>query len=385
MATGRIPTTANSPLTAKGDLFTFSTGSAKLAVGNDGETLVADSSTSTGLAYREDYAAGKNKFINGDLTINQRAFSSTTTTGTYTFDRWACGMSDGTVTVSAQVFTPGSAPVAGYEFANYVRIVTSGQTATSASSNFVQRIEDIRTFAGQTVTVSFWAKAATGTPQIAVGGTQNFGTSGSSFVRLTAQKVTLSTSWARYSATLSVPSISGKTIGTGNSTLIMEFWVSSGSDFATRTDTLGIQNNTFEMAGFQVEEGSVATAFQTATGTIQGELAACQRYYVRYSSTDVFHSYANGMTTSTTVGYVTVPLPVEMRTAPTTLDTSTVTKLETYNSLASNKVLSAIAIDRPSTKAFSLVCTITGATNGQVITLRNSNDATAFFGVSAEL
>ena len=61
MATGRIPTTANSPLTAKGDLFTFSTGSAKLAVGNNGETLVADSSTSTGLRYKEDYAAGKNK------------------------------------------------------------------------------------------------------------------------------------------------------------------------------------------------------------------------------------------------------------------------------------------------------------------------------------
>lgn len=52
MATGRIPTTANSPLTAKGDLFTFSTGSAKLAVGSNGDTLVADSSTATGLKYQ---------------------------------------------------------------------------------------------------------------------------------------------------------------------------------------------------------------------------------------------------------------------------------------------------------------------------------------------
>jgi hypothetical protein len=39
MATGRVPTTANSPLTAKGDLFTFSTTQARLAVGNDGEQI----------------------------------------------------------------------------------------------------------------------------------------------------------------------------------------------------------------------------------------------------------------------------------------------------------------------------------------------------------
>ncbi len=51
MATGRIPTSANSPLTTKGDLFTFSTGSAKLAVGSNTHTLVADSAEATGLKY----------------------------------------------------------------------------------------------------------------------------------------------------------------------------------------------------------------------------------------------------------------------------------------------------------------------------------------------
>ena len=51
MATGRVPTTANSPLTAKGDLFTYSTAPARLAVGNNGETLIADSTASTGLKW----------------------------------------------------------------------------------------------------------------------------------------------------------------------------------------------------------------------------------------------------------------------------------------------------------------------------------------------
>jgi hypothetical protein len=51
MATGRVPTTANSPLTAKGDLFGYSTAPARLAVGNDGEQIVADSSAATGLKW----------------------------------------------------------------------------------------------------------------------------------------------------------------------------------------------------------------------------------------------------------------------------------------------------------------------------------------------
>lgn len=58
MATGRVPTTANSPLTAKGDLFTYSTAPARLAVGNNGDTIVADSSTATGLAYSKNAPLG---------------------------------------------------------------------------------------------------------------------------------------------------------------------------------------------------------------------------------------------------------------------------------------------------------------------------------------
>ena len=95
------------------------------------------------------FIAGKNKFINGDFNINQRAFSSTTTSNVFMFDRWKTECSGGTVTYSAQTFTAGAAPVAGYESTNYLQVVTSGQSGTNYADMY-QNIEDVRALAGQT-------------------------------------------------------------------------------------------------------------------------------------------------------------------------------------------------------------------------------------------
>jgi hypothetical protein len=321
-----------------------------LAVGNNGESLVADSSTSTGLSYQENYAAGKNKFINGDFRINQRAFTSTTATAsTYGFDRWITSSSDGTVTFSAQTFTPGTAPVSGYEAINFLRAATTGQTLASANTQIHQRVEDVRTFAGQTITISFWAKAASGTPKIAVEVSQAFGTGGSpsSTVNTYAGQVTTSTSWARYSVTVSVPSISGKTIGTdsNSSSLPIRFHTSAGSDLNARTGSLGIQNATIDIWGIQAEDGSVATAFQTATGTIQGELAACQRYYLKSYNQDTAPATASNsvgnfqfqaISATPTASRANVRFPVTMRTSPTitVYSTNSGTSAKLYNEAA---------------------------------------------------
>ena len=265
------------------------------------------------------FAAGKNKIINGDFNINQRAFSTSTVSTAYGFDRFMMIFVDGTVTYSAQTFTPGTAPVAGYEAKNFARIVTTGQTLTSARANWKQAIEDVRTLAGQTATVSFWAKAASGTPKIAVEFFQAFGSGGSpsTGVATLAGQVTLSTSWARYSVTVAVPSISGKTIGTtaNTSEIQCNLFVSAGSDLNARTGSLGIQSNTFDIWGVQVEAGSIATPFQTATGTIQGELAACQRYYYQFA-TGTQKFMGNPVYYATTSLWCPVSFPVTMRTAP---------------------------------------------------------------------
>ena len=290
-----------------------------LSAGSNGDTVLADSSTSTGLRWQGDYAAGKNKIINGDFAINQRGFTSTTSLNVFAFDRfdWGGAAFTSGLTISAQTFTPGAAPVAGYESTNYLRAVTLLVGAGATTQIYLRnRIVDVRTFAGQTMTVSFWAKANSGTPNLGVRLEQDFGSGGSSSVFTLVGAVTaISTSWARYSFTLAVPSISGKTVGAG-SHLELRFYISAGASVSD-VGAVGNQDNTFDFWGFQAEQGSVATAFQTATGTLQGELGACQRYYQILGNGANAQPIGCGSYYTTTDVYCDIPLKVTMRTAPT--------------------------------------------------------------------
>jgi hypothetical protein len=372
----------NSIVDAKGDIVAASAADtpARLAVGSDGETLVADSSTSTGLSYQANWAAGKNKIINGDFNVNQRNLTSTTTNNIYGFDRWTWLYSGGTATWSAQTFTPGAAPVTGYESTNFSRVVTSGQSGTGDYAFVGQRIENARTFAGQTVTVSFWAKAATGTPKVGISFEQSFGSGGSGGVIVNAGNVTISTSWARYSLTVAIPSISGKTIGAG-SFLILEMWSSAGSTLSAYTG-IGVQNATIDIWGVQVEAGSVATAFQTATGTIQGELAACQRYYWRTTGTGYSRFTQFTPASSATLVYAQIQNPVQMRVKPTSIDFSS---LIWWDNVSIGNAIGALTINADSNPLNTFLdAASTGMTqyrNYQIM----ANGGTGFIGLSAEL
>jgi hypothetical protein len=329
--------------------------------------------------------AGKNKIINGDCTINQRAFSSSTSSGSYLVDRFGGGNSGGTVTYSVQQFTPGAAPVAGYEAKQFMRLVVSGQSAAGDFATVAQEIEDVRTFAGQTITVSFWAKANTGTPSISVDLLQKFGSGGSpsSSVSTAAGKNAITTSWARYSYTVALPSISGKTLGTTDNTssLRLRVWVSAGSTYNTETTTLGTQANTFDIWGVQVEYGSKATPFETATGTIQGELAACQRYYWRFTGDSVYQPYAVGTAFSTTVAQFCLQNPVPMRVAPTSIDFTSIAVTDSSSAFS----VSAITFGNAGKFASSLNATASSLTQFRPYILVNNNSTSGYLGLSAEL
>jgi hypothetical protein len=339
------------------------------------------------------FAAAKNKILNGDFYINQRNFTSTVYTGgngNYDFDRWISGTGgDSTSTVTPQTFTPGAAPVAGYEGKTFYRCVTSGGTNSTTRADVAQFIESVRTFAGQTITVSFWAKAASGTPSIGLEVTQSFGSGGSpsSSVNTAVGAIPITTSWARYYATVAIPSISGKTIGTANNDYLgVRLWLSAGSSNATRASSIGIQNNTFDIWGVQAEAGNVATPFQTATGTLQGELAACQRYYYRAVS-PTGNGIGIGMVDSTTIALIKTYFPVTMRTSPSALDqTGTATNYAVRTSGTTITNLSAVpAFNNASTnEAVTTFTVASGLTAGQAA-LGRAQVSGAYLGWSAEL
>ena len=233
------------------------------------------------------FYAGKNKIINGAMYWSQRGTTFTSpANGSYTLDRWRFeNNGTGTVTISQQAFTPGAAPVSGYESSYFLRISTTA-VGTSTAFDVTQRIEDVTTFAGQTVTVSFFAKADSARTVTPIFG-QNFGSGGSGSVFTSGSAITLTTSWARYTQTISLPSISGKTVG-------------ASSFLQLFLRTVPAASSVIDIWGVQVEAGSVATAFQTATGTLQGELAACQRYYQKS------YNIETSPTTSSTIGAVSI-------------------------------------------------------------------------------
>ena len=322
-----------------------------------GEVLTAtnmnDLSGSVNLLQSAQYAAGKNKIINGDFGVWQRGTSFTNPAAfSYSVDRWRWG-SDGTTQTtifSQQTFTPGTAPVTGYEGTYFLRWNRSVAGTGATYDDFYQPIEDVRTFAGQTATVSFWAKADSArTLNVLL--SQNFGSGGSAQVsNIGTTSLSVTTSWARYSATITVPSVSGKTIGTGSSL-----------GYIFRPNTLNT-TFTFDIWGVQIEEGSTASEFQTATGTIQGELAACQRYLPAFTGPNsAVMGYAYGTNTS----LFNIPFPVTARVAPTGVTNSGTTNAYALNTATS--VTPAFSVSSINNCQITASHTITAGQGAQLV------------------
>jgi hypothetical protein len=318
--------------------------------------------------------AGKNKIINGDMNVWQRGTSFSLGGGnTYTADRWGALTPFGdVVTASQQAFTAGAAPVTGYESAFFLRFTRASGTS---GYYFSQKIESVRTFAAQTVTVSFWAKASVGFTPSNIYLQQDFGTSGSSAVGTYATSLQpITTAWARYSYTIAVPSITGKTIGTGGDDLQLIFNVNPGT-----------ASSTVDIWGVQVEAGSTATAFQTASGSLQGELALCQRYYKRFIAGGAY-----GQTSSSAYAYNTIlavgnyALGTTMRTTPSSVDSSTIA-FRNYGDTV--YALSAVTLDATKSTPDQAVIygTVVGAVAGNVGTICANNNTVGYIGFSAEL
>lgn len=250
-------------------------------------------------------AGFRNAIINGTFDVWQRgtSFLNPAAFTQLTADRWmpAYDGSGGTRTLSRQTFTNGQTDVPG-EPAYFFRWDQSVAGTGATYNALLQRIESVRTFAGQQVTLSFYAKAAASLTMPSVFFNQTFGTGGSPSSSVYTPLVTnlvIGTSWTKFSITANVPSISGKTLGTNaNDFLSVEFQLPLNSTF------------TLDLAQVQLELGPVATPFERRPyGT---ELALCQRYYTVLTRQLVYEGWLEA-------GYSAInniALPVQLRATP---------------------------------------------------------------------
>ena len=225
----------------------------------------------------------ENRIINGDMGIWQRGTSGTAN-GYTAADRWGNFFVGGTVTQARQSFALGDA-LGSTQPTYFLRQTVSGQTLSTQYAHTIQRIEGVRSYAGQTITVLGWAKVTSGTANMAVEALQSFGTGGSPSADvngISPTTVALTTSWAPFAVVMAIPSVSGKTLGSGgNDFLALNFWSSAGSDYNSRTNSLGLQTISVDLWGIHIRIGTW-TASDAALyrprdpGT---ELALCQRYY----------------------------------------------------------------------------------------------------------
>jgi hypothetical protein len=209
---------------------------------------------------------GKNLIIDGGFLFWDEG-TVQTSSGYGSDTMWVNENAGSTKTHTRQTFTLGQTDVPGNP-RYYSRTVVS---AGAAAGHFVkkdQRIEDVTVTAGRTVTLSFYARADAN-KNIAAEFVQDFGTGGSPSANVDSIGVTtfnLTTSWQKFSTTVSIPSIAGKTLGNaGNDYFRASFWFDAGSQYNGRTNSLGHQSGTFEIANVQLEFGGVDTDFEYRT------------------------------------------------------------------------------------------------------------------------
>ena len=391
------------PVTTKGDLFTFSTTDARLAVGNNGEGLVADSTATTGLRWQGDYAAGKNLVINGNQNVSQRGTSFTSNASNiniYTTDRFQARNSAlGEYTITQETDAPAG-------FGNSAKWLCTTAAASPAASAFLiyrtkfegQQLQALQygTATAQTTTLSFWVKSnLTGTFIC-----QLFTEAPSSRNISASYTINAAATWEKKTITFVGDTVGVLTTGT-NLALNVNWFLGAGSNktagslqttWAATSDTgaatgqtnLGsATSNYWQITGVQWEIGNTGTSFQLATGTIQGELAACQRYYFRNSgasTNDVILGFSGVSGSTTTPGFIFQP-PVTMRVKPTSVDFANLQATD----LTAGYALSALAIQSASQPNVIYIT----ATSAILVAFRPlgivASAASAYLGFSAEL
>jgi hypothetical protein len=224
---------------------------------------------------------GRNLLHNPLFNVAQRG-AGPWTASAYTADRWKTSIVTDAATFSIVPMGDTDRAAIGDEAVQSALYCSfTGNAATGATTSAFQPIENVRRLSGKTVTVSFWAQGSA-TLKFGINVFQYFGTGGSPsptvYALATGSAVTVSGTWARYSATIPIPSISGKTLGTnGDHATTVQFFYSSGATGNATAGNIGVQSGVINLWGVQLEIGSVATPLEKPDPRY--DLSNCQRFY----------------------------------------------------------------------------------------------------------
>ena len=338
---------------------------------------VVNSLTTTGGDVYGGLYGFRNRIINGAMGIWQRGttYALTNSNAYGSVDRWSFLQSTTANGVANQV----ASGLTGFQYA--LKLGRNNGATTTGAVQMTQVVETSNSIdlAGNSVTISFWAKAGanfsasssnlgiyvatgTGTDQ----SSSSFivsGWTGNSAILNTTQSIT--TTWTRYSFTASVSSTATQ-IGVNL--------------YYTPVGTAGADDNVY-ITGVQLEKGSTATSFDYRPyGT---ELQLCQRYYQKYTSIAAgdgicFGGY--GFPQSSSIYRLPGSFPIPFRGTPT----FSYSNLSVSTSGGTQSTVSSSAGMGANTTGFDLNLNVT-VTTGTPYFLRATAGNNGYVDFSAEL
>jgi hypothetical protein len=319
-----------------------------------------------------DGALSPNVIINGAFDIWQRGTSIATGAIAYTADRFQARRTSAAagITISRQ-----PSGLNDIQYAARAQRTAANTSTESFSFGTGLEVSDVIPLVGKTATISFYARKganysntdstlsvtwqSSATPNLGY-----FAVATTSPTNIISSGVTLTADWQRFTFTGVVP------IGAQSLGLFFGF---------APTGTAGV-NDWFEVTGVQLEAGTVATPFRRNAPSIQAELAACQRYYHRFTAaTGLSQTIGFGMGYLTTAAYINFTLPVQMRTRVTSIERSG----GLVNDLSTNYTPSTFVIYNSGELVVAVEMLISGGTNFRPYFFNITG--TNFVGFSAEL
>jgi len=360
-----------STYTAKGDV-AVGTGASTvgtLGVGSDGSTLVANSSASTGVSWAgPSVMAGKNALINGGMDIWQRGTSFSYVSNGYSADRWAMGADTTSCTFSRESST--------VQTNSQYAIKMTGTVSTRFWLMQVIETANAIQFAGQNISVSFYAQASVST-QASI-----------AMYYSTSVDNALGGSWTGFAAT----SGGTGTAVSGSYTKISGVWAvpSTAKSILVQliTPNAVSSGTSVWFSQAQLEIGSTPTAFSRAGGTLQGELMAAQRYYFRKnsnaSSPNATPNFGQIINYYSGYGIAWVDAPTPMRVPPTSVDYS---NLSWYTNGLSGTTVSTCAVNTDWSSQYKgcVIITTLPAASNNIYFLAGTGSSAGYIGFSAEL